>query len=239
MPSGRPAPPSGFHAPTGMAAAASDVDRQGQRCGVDRSIRSATGVYCSAAGLTRPVCYRPWRRRRLPGGSCRRPHPGSTPGTRRSAPGCRSRRAGRRAAVQVALDRVGGHAGPPTTAWTPVENRRHSLRSRSSTDAPWAVSSYSRRRRPACSGPVAAQQAGPLQPVQGRVDGGRANAQPVSTTATAGLMAAAIRNLPTPTIGDPCAVDGLDTLTLALDRAAVATASTSCAPGRRASSAAG
>src|SRR5215217_2070226 len=53
--------------------------------------------------------------------------------------------------VQVALDRVGAHAGPPTTAWTPVENRRHSLRSWASTDAPVAVSSYSRRRRPACS----------------------------------------------------------------------------------------
>jgi hypothetical protein len=52
------------------------------------------------------------------------------------------------------------------------------------------------------------------------------DAQAVSTTATARVMAGAIRNLPTPAIADPCAVDDLDALTLAPDRAAVVTAST-------------
>mgnify|MGYP003509806750 CR=1 FL=1 len=37
------------------------------------------------------------------------------------------------------------------TAWTPAENRRHSPCRSARADAPLAVSSYSRRRRPACS----------------------------------------------------------------------------------------
>ena len=53
-----------------------------------------------------------------------------------------------------------------------------------------------------------------------------ADAQPASTAATTRMLAAAIRNLPTPAIGDPCGLTMVDALTLALDPAAVATAST-------------